>query len=112
MIVAAMAEDECLDGDHRCPAAPFDVLARANVERKRRRARITVSPQAIVDILSECVRRAGLRASYVEMLVTRGQPPWGSRDPRQALNQFYAFAVPYVWIANEEQRRRGMHVAD
>lgn len=69
------------------------------------------SPQAIVDILSECVRRAGLRASYVEMLVTRGQPPWGSRDPRQALNQFYAFAVPYVWIANEEQRRRGMHVA-
>ncbi len=69
------------------------------------------SPQAIVDILSECVRRAGLRASYVEMLVTRGQPPWGSRDPRQAVNQFLAFAVPYVWIANEEQRRRGLHVA-
>lgn len=44
------------------------------------------------------------------MIVTRGQPPWGSRDPRQAVNQFYAFAVPFVWIAQEEQRRRGLHV--
>jgi branched-chain amino acid aminotransferase len=44
------------------------------------------------------------------MIVTRGQPPWGSRDPRQAVNQFHAFAVPFVWIANEEQRRRGLHV--
>jgi branched-chain amino acid aminotransferase len=44
------------------------------------------------------------------MIVTRGQPPWGSRDPRQAVNQFHAFAVPYVWLANEEQRRRGLHV--
>jgi branched-chain amino acid aminotransferase len=64
----------------------------------------------IVDILSECVRRAGLRRAYVEMLCTRGQPPWGSRDPRQAVNQFYAFAVPYVWIASEEQRQHGLNV--
>lgn len=64
----------------------------------------------IVEILTGCVRRAGLRSAYVEMVCTRGQPPWGSRDPRQAVNQFHAFAVPYVWIANEEQRRRGLHV--
>jgi branched-chain amino acid aminotransferase len=68
------------------------------------------SAEEIVDILSQCVRLAGLRSAYVEMLVTRGQPPWGSRDPRQAVNQFYAFAVPFVWIANEEQRQRGLHV--
>ena len=68
------------------------------------------SPQEIAAILKECVRLAGLRSAYVEMLCTRGQPPWGSRDPRQAVNQFYAFAVPYVWIANEEQRARGLHV--
>jgi branched-chain amino acid aminotransferase len=61
-------------------------------------------------VLERCVGLAGLRRSYVEMIVTRGQPPWGSRDPRQAHNQFYAFAVPYVWIANEEQRQRGLHV--
>lgn len=64
----------------------------------------------ITAILEQCVRLAGLRGAYVEMLCTRGQPPWGSRDPRQAVNQFYAFAVPYVWIANEEQRRRGLNV--
>jgi branched-chain amino acid aminotransferase len=64
----------------------------------------------VARILTECVKRAGLRSSYVEMIATRGQPPWGSRDPRQATNQFYAFAVPFVWIANEEQRRRGLHV--
>lgn len=68
------------------------------------------SRDEVAAILAQCVRRAGLRSAYVEMLVTRGQPPWGSRDPRQAVNQFHAFAVPYVWIANEEQRRRGLHV--
>ena len=64
----------------------------------------------ITQILAECVRRSGLRRAYVEMIVTRGQPPWGSRDPRQALNQFHAFAVPYVWIANEAQRAAGLHL--
>jgi branched-chain amino acid aminotransferase len=44
------------------------------------------------------------------MIATRGQPPWGSRDPRQAVNQFYAFAVPYVWLASEAQRQRGLHL--
>lgn len=68
------------------------------------------SREEIAAILAGCVRRAGLRNSYVEMIATRGQPPWGSRDPRQAINQFHAFAVPFVWIANEEQRRRGLHV--
>lgn len=66
--------------------------------------------QEVTEILVGCVRRAGLRNAYVEMIVTRGQPPWGSRDPRQAVNRFHAFAVPYVWIAPEEQRRRGLHV--
>ena len=66
--------------------------------------------QQITGVLEECVRLSGLRSSYVEMIVTRGQPPWGSRDPRQAANQFYAFAVPYVWIANEAQREKGLNL--
>jgi len=68
------------------------------------------SREEVTAILTECVRRAGLRSPYVEMIATRGQPPWGSRDPRQAVNQFFAFAVPYVWIANEVQRREGLNV--
>ncbi len=69
-----------------------------------------LTPAQIAEVLAECVRRSGLRNAYVEMIVTRGQPPWGSRDPRQAVNRFYAFAVPFVWIANEAQRERGLHL--
>jgi branched-chain amino acid aminotransferase len=68
------------------------------------------SPAGIAAVLEQCVRLSGLRNAYVEMIVTRGQPPWGSRDPRQAVNQFYAFAVPYVWIANAAQRERGLNL--
>lgn len=68
------------------------------------------TPGQIAAVLERCVGLSGLRRAYVEMIVTRGQPPWGSRDPRQAVNQFYAFAVPYVWIANEAQRERGLHL--
>ncbi len=67
-----------------------------------------LSPAEITAVLEQCVRLSGLRSAYVEMIVTRGQPPWGSRDPRQAVNRFYAFAVPYVWIANEVQRAQGL----
>ncbi len=66
--------------------------------------------EQITDILSRCVRMSGLRSSYVEMICTRGKPPWGSRDPRLAINQFYAFAVPFVWLANAQQRENGLHV--
>ncbi len=65
----------------------------------------------ITRVLSQCVRLSGLRGSYVEMICTRGQPPWGSRDPRQANNQFFAFAVPFVWLANPDQRAKGLRVA-
>jgi branched-chain amino acid aminotransferase len=69
-----------------------------------------LTPAQITAVLSQCVRLSGLRASYVEMICTRGQPPWGSRDPRQAVNRFYAFAVPYVWLANAQQRETGLHL--
>lgn len=65
----------------------------------------------IVAILAECVELAGLESAYVEFIVTRGQPKWGSRDPRDCTNMFYAFAVPYVWIAtHEKQENEGMHL--
>lgn len=69
-----------------------------------------LSPAQITRILARCVQLSGLHAAYVEMICTRGQPPWGSRDPRQAVNRFYAFAVPYVWLANEQQRASGLHL--
>lgn len=61
-------------------------------------------------ILKQCVIRSGLDDAYVEMIMTRGMPRGGSRDPRQAVNRFIAFAIPFGWIANEEQRRRGLNL--
>ncbi|MFQ5937115.1 MAG: aminotransferase class IV [Acidiferrobacterales bacterium] len=65
----------------------------------------------LTDILAQCVRRAQLEDAYVEMICTRGMSPTFSRDPRDAINQFIAFAIPFGWIANEEQRQRGMNLA-
>jgi branched-chain amino acid aminotransferase len=64
----------------------------------------------IREILFECVKLSGLRDAYVEMICTRGVPTPGSRDPRQCINRFYAFAVPFVWIANPEKQKDGLHL--
>jgi len=61
-------------------------------------------------ILAECVSRAGLREAYVKMILTRGTPPPGGRDPRTCENRFYAFAVPYIWIAPPERQEQGLHL--
>ena len=63
----------------------------------------------IRDILVECVRLSGLRDAYAEVICTRGIPRPGSRDPRECENRFYAFAVPFVWIADPKKQERGLH---
>lgn len=60
------------------------------------------------EVMHECVRRAGLQDAYVEVLCTRGRPAPGSRDPRSCTNQFMAFAIPFVWIADPAKQRRGI----
>ena len=62
------------------------------------------------DILIACVAKSGLRDSYVEMIMTRGVLPLGTRDPRRATNRFTAFAAPFVSYASAEQKSRGFHV--
>jgi branched-chain amino acid aminotransferase len=74
------------------------------------RMSIPLSQDEVKAILHECVRRSGLKDAYVQMTCTRGVPPKGNRDPRACMNQFTAFAQPFVWIANEEQRRAGLHL--
>ena len=63
----------------------------------------------IRNILIGCVRLGGLRDAYAEIICTRGVPPPGSRDPRDCENNFFAFAVPFVWIADPEKQERGLH---
>jgi len=74
------------------------------------RMRLPLSRDAVRGVLMECVRRSGLRDAFVHMTCTRGLPARGSRDPRKCENRFYAFAIPFVWIATEEQRARGLHL--
>ena len=74
------------------------------------RMRLPLSRDAVRGVLIECVRRSGLRDAFVHMTCTRGLPARGSRDPRKCENRFYAFAIPFVWIAGEEQRARGLHL--
>jgi len=64
----------------------------------------------IRQILHECVRASGLDRAYVELICTRGMAAPGSRDPRDCENQFYAFVVPFAWVATQEQRERGLAV--
>jgi branched-chain amino acid aminotransferase len=59
---------------------------------------IAYTREEVAAILSDCVKATGLREAYVEMITTRGQPKPGSRDPRTCTNQFFAFAIPFVWI--------------
>ena len=78
----------------------------ASVEKLR--MTLPVDRGELANILNECVRRAGFRQAYVEMILTRGHSPTFSRDPRDAVNNFIAFAIPFGWIMNEEQRARGI----
>ena len=75
------------------------------------RMAIPFDRDGVAEILHDCVALSGHRAAYVEMLCTRGASPTFSRDPRQAINRFMAFAVPFGSVANAEQLRRGLNVA-
>jgi len=85
----------------------------AHIERfqnsvRKLRMRLPFGTEELEHILHACVARAGLQDAYVEMICTRGHSPSFSRDPREAINRFIAFAIPFGWIADEEQRKRGL----
>lgn len=90
-----------------------DHLDRFFASMDKLRFRIPYSRAQVRDILHACVRGADLKQAYVAMVVTRGVPPRGARDPRLAENRFYAYAVPYVWIASREKQLSGidLHVS-
>jgi branched-subunit amino acid aminotransferase/4-amino-4-deoxychorismate lyase len=66
--------------------------------------------QQIRNLMIECVRRTGLDDSFVEVVVTRGVPAPGNRDPRNVTQRLYVYAVPYVWIVEPEVQQRGVDV--
>lgn len=65
----------------------------------------------VTEILLNCVALSGLRNAYVEFICTRGTSPTFSRDPRDAVNRFIAFAIPFGSVANPQQMKHGLHAA-
>ncbi len=60
-------------------------------------------------ILTHMVKLAGARDAYVWWCVTRGSNPSGDRSDLSGFrNQFYGFVTPYMYIAHDEQRSRGL----
>ena len=74
------------------------------------RMSIPYDREQIREVMFELVRRSGLRDAYVEIVCTRGIPAPGSRDPRSCENRFLAFAIPFVWIADERLREQGLNL--
>ncbi len=71
-----------------------------------------VSDEEIGRIMAECVTRSGFDHAVVYILCTRGLYPGGraTGDPRQAENEFIAYAVPYYWIVPKERIDTGAHI--
>jgi branched-chain amino acid aminotransferase len=73
--------------------------------------RIRLAPPASKDeirsIMVETVRRSEIRDAYVEVVVTRGVPTPGERDPRRWTPRLYVYAIPYVWIVRPELQDAG-----
>ena len=87
-----------------------DHLNRFQKGWQRLRLNPGLSLEEIKSILFQCVRQSGLRQAYVEMIVSRGIDVDGTRDPRRFSNRFYAFAIPYLWIAKPEMQADGIHL--
>ena len=69
-------------------------------------------PDELKRILAQCVHRAGLEDSYVQMIVTRGEfVSMEKRDPRLCRNRFVGFALPYIWIVPPERQEVGIDLA-
>jgi branched-subunit amino acid aminotransferase/4-amino-4-deoxychorismate lyase len=69
------------------------------------------SDDDIRQLLSECVRRSGLREAYVAMDCLRGSlKPGLPRHPVNCRNYLAAFAIPWVWVMSTEVQERGAHL--
>ncbi|MFT5706504.1 MAG: branched-chain amino acid aminotransferase [Oceanospirillaceae bacterium] len=72
---------------------------------------IAYSREEVLDIVLNAIALAGLKDAYIELVCTRGCSPTFSRDPREAINRFMVFVVPFSSVANAVQLERGLHIA-
>lgn len=88
-----------------------DYLERFENSVEKCRFSIEQSRSDIRKILHQIVSRSQLRRAYVSFVASRGQPSVaGSRDPRDCINHFYAWCVPFVWVFTEDVLARGARI--
>jgi branched-chain amino acid aminotransferase len=88
-----------------------DHIARFRRSMKALRLDPPETDETIRQILSECVRRTGLREAYVAMDCLRGRPkPDLPRHPINCRNYIAAFAIPWVWVMPTDMQERGAHL--
>ena len=79
-------------------------------ERSLKRLRME-SPETIGrirEIAHRLVAICGYSDAYVQIIMTRGRPPIGSRDIRLCKNRFQAFCMPFMWLAKPEVQQKGL----
>ena len=89
-----------------------DYLDRFMVSMDKLRLDVGMDRADIRAALVELVATSGLQSAYVSMVASRGTPRIpGTRDPRDCVNHFYAWAVPFIWVIPEEVAKRGAHIS-
>jgi len=87
-----------------------DHLQRFERSFKRLRMACPHDRESLRELAIQAVRLTGFEEAYLQLIMTRGRPPVGSRDLRLAKNNFFLFCVPYISIATPEQQERGLHL--
>jgi branched-chain amino acid aminotransferase len=87
-----------------------DHLDRFEASLAKLRLELPYDREAIAAIATECVRRAGLRDAYVQIIATRGIASDGRRDLRKCTNAFIAFALPFVQLLGSEAANAGVNM--
>jgi branched-chain amino acid aminotransferase len=88
-----------------------DHIARFRASMNRLRMVPRESDDDIRRILHRMVALAGLQRSYVAMECLRGTPaPGAPRHPAYGRPHLVCMALPWVWVASEEQIARGLHL--
>jgi branched-chain amino acid aminotransferase len=106
--------DMCYDALHVWKGRFF--RADAHMDRwersiaERRFDTLGVDREGTMEILGECVRRAGLREAMVYVVATRGSPGSAFKDLRTCKNRLIAWAVPYYAVVSEAEMRDGCDI--
>ena len=66
--------------------------------------------EATIEVLNECVRRAGLSEAMVYLIATRGTPHDGYKDLRTCRNRLIAWARPYYAVVSDEELDEGCDI--